>query len=388
MQHRQRRNAHTYAVDSWKMPCASQRKKQYAAQSAVDEKISRYGQTCPFSKTCLQGMKKKGEPIDMPLGKRISPSLPRAQRNEVPQQKRGGREAASPEELASSISFQTQNPLYSFDDMILNRDTVDAIQDVLSLYEKQSLLFDRWGLGETHKLQKQGGINLYGPSGTGKTMAAHAIAHQLGRKLLPVSYAQIESKYVGETAKNLTAMFRFARETKALLFFDEADALLSRRVTNMSNSTDVSVNQTRSVLLLLLGEFDDLVLFATNFLSNYDPAFLRRILAHIRFDLSDEDSRAKLWQRYIPPQMPTDADIPLLARTFAGITGADIANAVFSAALRAARRDESFVRHAYFEDAIRRVVRSREDHAELGTLTERRTVSEEYVKNQLGGLPK
>lgn len=141
--------------------------------------------------------------------------------------------------------------------------------------------------------------------GTGKTMAAHAIAHQLGRKLLPVSYAQIESKYVGETAKNLTAMFRFARETKALLFFDEADALLSRRVTNMSNSTDVSVNQTRSVLLLLLGEFDDLVLFATNFLSNYDPAFLRRILAHIRFDLSDEDSRAKLWQRYIPPQMPT-----------------------------------------------------------------------------------
>ena len=97
-------------------------------------------------------------------------------------------------------------------------------------------------LGE--KIQKRAGINLYGPSGTGKSVTAHAIAAQLGRDILTVDYSQIESKYVGETSKNLTEMFDYAKKSEAIIFFDEADALLSKRVNNMSSSTDVSVNQT------------------------------------------------------------------------------------------------------------------------------------------------
>lgn len=285
--------------------------------------------------------------------------------------------------------FRAEEPQYSFDDIILNKSTYDAIQDVLVLYEKRELLFDTWGLGKTHKKQNRAGINLYGDSGTGKSLTAHAIARQLGRKILTVDYSQIESKYVGETSKNLVTMFDYARKSKAVIFFDEADALLSRRVTNMSNSTDVSVNQTRSVLLVLINEYDDLILFASNFISNYDPAFMRRILAHVKFDLPDEENRFKLWNMYIPQSLPTDVNIRELATKYNGISGADISNAVLNASLRAARLGNDIVKHNYFEEAIEVIVNSKKDNEDLGVVTSKRTVSEDYVKAQFGGgLPR
>lgn len=283
--------------------------------------------------------------------------------------------------------FQAEKPKYSFSDIILNSDTYDTIQDVLAIYEKHHVIFDEWGLSATHKQQNQIGINLYGVPGTGKTMAAHAVAKQLGRRILTVDYSQIESKYVGETSKNLVAMFAYAKESNAIIFFDEADALLSKRVTDMSNSTDVSVNQTRSVLLVLINDYNDMILFATNFITNYDPAFMRRILAHIKFDYPNEANRLKLWSLYIPKTLPTDADIKILSSKYSNISGADISNAVFTATLRAARLNEAIVKHTYFEDAIERIIKSKEDNKDM--TFSKRTVSEDYVKSQFGGvLPK
>lgn len=216
-------------------------------------------------------------------------------------------------------------------------------------------------------------------------MAAHAICKQLNRKILIVDYSQIESKYVGETAKNLVTMFNYAKQSHYVIFFDEADALLSKRVTNMSSSTDVSVNQTRSVLLVLINDYDDLILFATNFITNYDPAFMRRILAHVKFELPDEESRSKLWKMYIPQKMPNNADINILAAKYSGVSGSDISNAVLNASLRAAKLNENIVQHSYFEEAIERIIKSKADNSDLGELVSKRTVSEEYVKEQLGG---
>lgn len=319
----------------------------------------------------------------MPLGKRID--LPT---NEPAVQEIKGKgllKQSGSEQTPIFALFDVEEPKHSFDDIILNKATYDAIQDVLVLYERRELLFDTWGLGKTHKKQNRAGINLYGDSGTGKSLTAHAIAKQLGRMILTVDYSQIESKYVGETSKNLVAMFDYARKSKAVVFFDEADALLSRRVTNMANSTDVSVNQTRSVLLVLINEYDDLILFASNFISNYDPAFMRRILAHVKFDLPDEKSRFKLWNMYIPQSLPTDVDIRELATKCNGVSGADISNAVLNASLRAARLGNNIVKHSYFEDAIEVIVNSKKDNEDLGVVTSKRTVSEDYVKAQFGG---
>ncbi len=331
----------------------------------------------------------------MPLGKRIDPSatkqketLSETKPTSLPRDNNVAKPANSDKAMEFTL-FEAKVPEYSFSDIILNNSTYDAIQDILVLYEKRELLFDKWGLGKRYNAQNKAGINLYGYSGTGKSMAAHAIANQLGRKILTVDYSQIESKYVGETSKNLVAMFNYAKESQSIIFFDEADALLSKRVTSMSNSTDVSVNQTRSVLLVLINEFNDLILFATNFITNYDPAFMRRILGHIKFDLPDEENRFKLWRMYIPQQLPTNADIRELAARYNGISGSDISNAVLNASLKAARLNKTLVQHGYFEEAIQRIIKSKADNEDLGTLTSKRTVSEEYVKSQFGGeIPK
>jgi len=124
-------------------------------------------------------------------------------------------------------SFAPVSPKYSFEDIILNTEAIDEIFDVLSFREKSDLVFREWGLSKTHKSQKKVAINFYGKPGTGKTMAAHAVASHYNKKIIEVNYADIESKYVGDTPKNLTKVFKHAKMTGSVLFFDEADAILS-----------------------------------------------------------------------------------------------------------------------------------------------------------------
>ena len=236
--------------------------------------------------------------------------------------------------------FVPEEPRYSLDDIILTHATKDQIWDVATYTENSQLVFDIWGLDKTHKYSKRVGINLYGAPGTGKTMAAHAIAKQLGKKILIVNYADIESKYVGETPKNIRKVFEAAKNSGSILFFDEADAILSKRVTNMTQAVDVSVNQTRSVMLMLMNEYQDFIIFATNFIENFDEAFMRRISVHVKFELPDFECRKKLWQMYIPAKFAAqfeNLNIEELAEKFDGLSGSDISNAVLNAAFKAAR---------------------------------------------------
>lgn len=280
--------------------------------------------------------------------------------------------------------FVPQLPKFTFDQVILNEKTLMEVYDTLAIKDKSDLVFEEWGLSTTHKHSKKVGINLYGPPGTGKTMVAHAIAHHLDRQLIVVNYADIESKYVGDTPKNLTEVFKVAKETDSIIFFDEADAMLSKRVTNMSSATDTSVNQTRSVLLTLLNDFDDVILFATNYIENFDEAFMRRILAHIKFELPDYECRVRLYETLIPKQLPTqDLDIHDLAASFDSVSGSDISNAVLRAAFKAARTNEAYVKHAFFAEALDNIVISKEANRGEVTSTTTVPVSEDYAFAQL-----
>ena len=279
--------------------------------------------------------------------------------------------------------FSSEIAKYNLDDIIIPQSTKEKILDVADYTENSRTVFEDWGLKYTHKYSKRIGINLYGEPGTGKTMAAHAIANYLNRKILIVNYADIESKYVGETPKNIRRAFEVAKETNSILFFDEADAILSRRVTNMSNATDVSVNQTRSVMLMLMNEYEDFIIFATNFIENFDPAFMRRISVHIKFELPDLECRQRLWEKYIPEQLPTDLDIEEISRKFSGISGSDISNAVLTASFKAARRKVGRVPKEYFFEAIEDILKSKEANRKNEVTVEKRVVSEEYVKNQI-----
>ena len=111
---------------------------------------------------------------------------------------------------------------------------------------QHDLIFNRWGLGERHPTSLALAFNFAGPPGTGKTICAEAIAHALGARLLIVRYAEVESMWMGETAKNVVATFRLARKENAVLLFDEADAIASRRSSSLDHGVRPRIQHRRS----------------------------------------------------------------------------------------------------------------------------------------------
>ncbi len=264
-----------------------------------------------------------------------------------------------------TVSFEISEPRYVLSDLILSDNVLEEVQTIVKSKECWDKVFVEWQLSSVMKQKKGLFINLYGEPGTGKTLTAHAIASELKQKLICVNYSDIESKYVGETSKNLTALFKFGKEENAIIFFDEADALLSKRVTNMSSSTDVSVNQTRSVLLTLLNDYEGMVIFATNFISNYDSAFMRRIQYHVKFELPNVHLRRRLWDMYIPKAMPTQINIDEIADKYEGVSGSDISNAVLKAALKAAMKNNTIIPQEYFEESVQKIIDSKKANKKI-----------------------
>ncbi|MBQ9478743.1 MAG: AAA family ATPase, partial [Selenomonadaceae bacterium] len=123
---------------------------------------------------------------------------------------------------------------------------------------------------------------------------------------------------------------------------------------------DVSVNQTRSVMLMLMNEYQDFIIFATNFIENFDPAFMRRISVHVKFELPDLDCRRRLWRKYIPKELPNNLDVDELARKFEGISGSDIANAMLNAAFKAARLGSNSLDRTLVFAAVENIIESKQ----------------------------
>jgi ATP-dependent 26S proteasome regulatory subunit len=303
------------------------------------------------------------------------------------------REPIRPVEVASNVNanisakasdFELSEPKYSLSDVILEAETLNDIRALVSHKKNHALVFGEMGFASTHKFSRRFAVNFYGEPGTGKTIAAHAVANEFGKKILLIDYSQIESKYVGDTPKNLKRVFDFAKDENCVIFFDEADAILSKRVTNMQSSTDTSVNQTRSVLLNILNEFEGDIIFATNFISNYDPAFMRRISRHIKFNLPDQVIRKKLFEKYIPAGMHAHIDFDALASSAETLSAADIENATLTAAFQAASDRRKYVETSDIARQVTLIKTSKSHNASAHATVTTRPVSEEYVKQQTG----
>lgn len=231
-------------------------------------------------------------------------------------------------------------PRHTLDQLVLDQDSLERIREATNVLISQDLLYETWNLGSIARTGRRVALNFYGPPGTGKTLAADAIADLLGKRILRLSYAELESKYVGETPKNIQAAFAKATATGALLFFDEADSILGKRLLNVSQSADNGINVARSTTLIELDNFTGAAIFASNLVSNYDTAFLRRMLAHIEFRLPATEQRERLWHGHFPRQLPLaeDVDCANLAQHSEGAAGGDIQNAVLLAASYASLR--------------------------------------------------
>lgn len=262
----------------------------------------------------------------------------------------------------SRRAVETVIPSRTFADVVLPAETRRTLDDALAQVRNHQLIFGRWGLGERHASGLGLAFNFAGPPGTGKTICAEAIAHALGMKLLVVDYAEVESMWMGETPKNIAGVFRAAAEQSAVLFFDEADAIATRRSAVSGLGHDRESNLTVNVLLRELDGFNGVVIFATNLAAHFDPAFERRIRTHVRFVMPGAEERERIWQVQIHPRktpLARDVNFRSLAQKYE-TSGGDIKNAVLKAASAAAAEPGSDVSKAihqrHFERAIEDVL--------------------------------
>ena len=225
-------------------------------------------------------------------------------------------------------------PRHVLDRLVLQPSVVADIEAALRLIEIREQLEAVWKL---HEIQPQRGrciVNFYGPPGTGKTRAALGIARRLGKPLYQVDYSAIVSKYLGDTAKHIALAFKQAAEADAVLFFDEADSLLSRRVA-IGESCSTSINQNRNCLMQELDRFGGVVVMTTNLFGNYDEAILRRIARHIEFALPNVEMRERLLRAHLPNADLVPSDLRQAAIKARGFSGGDILNACLNAMLAA-----------------------------------------------------
>jgi SpoVK/Ycf46/Vps4 family AAA+-type ATPase len=265
----------------------------------------------------------------------------------------------------TSRAVQSVIPRRTFRDVVLPAATRRALDQALAQVTSHDLIFNRWGLGQRHPTGLALAFNFAGPSGTGKTICAEAIAHTLGRRLLVVRYAELESMWMGETSKNVATVFRIARQEQAVLFFDEADAIASRRSTSVDHGFQRESNTVVNVLLQELESFNGVVIFATNLAANFDPAFERRIRTHVLFEMPGVDEREQIWRVQMHPTLtPLAEDVNFrdLAERFE-VSGGDIRNAVLKAALAAAgeplQDTHKLIHQRHLDEGIRDVIAGR-----------------------------
>jgi len=241
-------------------------------------------------------------------------------------------------------------------DLILPPAVHRQVLEIAQYFRSWPTVAETWGFGRL--TTGDGGIKALftGESGTGKTLAAEVIAGELQMPLLRVELSRVVSKWVGETEKNLDAAFAEAEDGQAVLFFDEADALLGKR-GDVESGTDRYANLEVSYLLQRLDDHAGLVLLASNLRENIDSAFMRRFQAILHFPRPERAERLRIWNIAFPPEAPVDATLDFEALASLDMTGAGIVGAARNAALFAAEEGTGTIGKSHVVRAIARQFR-------------------------------
>lgn len=227
-----------------------------------------------------------------------------------------------------------QRPEVSMSDLIVPEAVRRTLKEICCGALKSYRIYEEWGLERQYPYGKNISVLLAGAPGTGKTMTAHVLAHEIGMPLYQVDLPHVMDKYIGETEKRLEQIFAFAEKANVVLFFDEADALFGKR-GEVTEGKDRYANMEVSYLLQRMEQFDGIVILATNFYQNIDKAFLRRIKYAVKYQEPDEGMRRRIWESCLTPQMPREAiDTGYLARQFP-LSGGMIKNVVQCACISA-----------------------------------------------------
>jgi hypothetical protein len=261
-------------------------------------------------------------------------------------------------------------PVYSLDDVVLPPDRLLQLREIVAHVKFATHVLNTWGFSGQLPFGRGVAALFSGPSGTGKTMAAQAIARELGTETFVIDLSQVVSKYIGETEKFIDATFRDAQRAGAVLQIDEAEALFGRR-SEVKDSHDRYANLEVAYLLQRIEAFDGVAILTTNLRQNVDQAFLRRCRFDINFPLPDLPAREKIWRQCLPKAAPVNAiNFRYLARRLERLTGGHIRHICVRAAFSAASEGSKTIEMRHVVNA------ARAELTKLGMVTAEREFAE------------
>ncbi len=219
-----------------------------------------------------------------------------------------------------------------WDDIVLSDQVKEGLNEIELWIRFEKQILEDFGLGK--KIKRGYKTVFYGPSGTGKTLAASLLGKKYNLDVYRIDLSQLVSKYIGETEKNLSSLFNQAANKNWILFFDEAESLFSKR-TNNSSSNDKYANQQVGYLLQKIEEYPGVIILATNLKGNIDDAFLRRFQSMIYFEIPEADQRYLLWKSAFGDKFELEnrIDLKAIAKEYQ-LVGGQIINIVKSAILK------------------------------------------------------
>jgi AAA+ superfamily predicted ATPase len=239
------------------------------------------------------------------------------------------------ESTSSGAMARKVIPQFTLDEVIAEESVSKGLEQLVNRVKLRTIVLDDWDM-------RPGGIRgrgitalLAGPSGTGKTMAAEALAGALGVPLFHVDLSSVVDKYIGETEKNLERVFSAAENVDGVLLFDEADALFGKR-SDVSDARDRHANIEVAFLLQRMESFDGLAILTSNLRSNLDEAFTRRLDCIIDFTDPHEALRGEIWRRCTKGRAPELNGDQFQKLALLELSGGAIRSAVVSAAYQAA----------------------------------------------------
>ncbi|MBD2037648.1 ATP-binding protein [Leptolyngbya sp. FACHB-321] len=226
-------------------------------------------------------------------------------------------------------------PRYTWTDIVLPADQLARLKEICNHIRYRHVVYNAWGFDRKLSLGKGLNTLFSGPPGTGKTMAAEIIAHELRLDLYQIDLSQIVSKYIGETEKNLNQIFTAAESANAILLFDEADSLFGKR-SDIKDAHDRYANIEVAYLLQKMEEYEGITILTTNLAQNLDEAFTRRLRFIIEFPFPDVEHRLHIWKGIFPAEAPiAPLDFEAIAQQFK-LAGGNIRNIALAAAFLAA----------------------------------------------------
>lgn len=255
-------------------------------------------------------------------------------------------------------TFELISTTKTLDDVVLNDKTRETLDSLLKQVDKDVVnRLKQWGIKDKKK-GIEAKIIFYGVAGTGKTLTALAMAKSLKKEVLSFDCSKILSMYVGESEKNVRAVFdkyyelREQTKSEPILLLNEADQFLSSRTSGAGSGSDKMHNQMQNIFLEQIERFDGILIATTNLLENLDKAFSRRFNYKIEFMKPNKEQRLTLWQKLLPDTLPLDDEFDFEDLSSYELTGGQIELVIKNTAYKMATKEDPLFKVEDFKEQI------------------------------------